>query len=705
MPILEAVILLVVLVLLSNMFSHYVKQVPVSLIQITLGLLAALIFKVEIPLETDWFLLLFIAPLLFNDGRKFPKKELWKLRGPIFANAIILVFVTAIVGGYLIYLLVPRIPLPVAIALAAILSPTDPVAVQSIAKRAKLDDNILHLVSGESLINDASGLIGFKYAVAAVTTGYFSLTHAAGDFLYTALVGLIAGIAVMFLIQLLRDFLRNQGMNEVVFNVAYKIMTPFVVYLIVEELFHASGVIAVVSAGIVSNTYSNNQVLTEMPELLLVTEKTWDIVVYLLNGIVFVILGIELPIAMTDSLKSGDISNWTAVLDVIIAWVVLLFIRISWILIYETYRKLKDHQHTVSLRDAFLAGISGVRGAITMAGVLSVPLVLENGKAFPERSLMLFIAAGVIILSMIVAAALLPLISRVNFSFLTRGSDPEQEDLEEDEEEEVEKQRVYLTDNEAKYFLMQLAVQSIEERRREENQQAAYDLMLNYQLLMRRLQLNTQSDEVLQKLLSQEMHLRKIAFSGERDALIKMLEKKFITADEYYEALKRIDRLEKRLAHDFNSKDRWWSLKRLWLWTHSAMGHAKWWLGYNSNDSAKQRRIDIETAKAAINALSKYVASLGKDDEKINRQAIYHLILSYRNRIERIKHPKLKKQQLYQQQSESLKVAALSAQRNGVLQLVDQQRISKATAQRLRTYVNYSENEMLLLTDYEGDPD
>lgn len=477
MPILEAIILLIVLVLLSNVCSHYIKKIPVSLIQIALGLLVALIFAVKIPLETDWFLLLFIAPLLFNDGRKFPKQELWKLRGPIFANAIILVFVTAIVGGYLIYLFVPRIPLPVAIALAAILSPTDPVAVQSIAKRAKLDDNILHLVSGESLINDASGLIGFKYAVAAVTTGYFSLTQAAGDFLYTAGIGLIAGVAVMFVIQLVRDFLRNQGINDVIFNVAYKIMTPFVVYLVVEELFHASGVIAVVSAGIVSNTYSNTQVLEEMPELLLVTEKTWDIIVYLLNGIVFVILGIELPIAMTYSLESGDISNWTAFLDVIIAWLVLLSIRVIWILIYESYRKLKDHQHVVSVRSAFLAGISGVRGAITMAGVLSVPLLMENGKAFPERSLMLFIAAGVIILSLLVAAILLPLISQADFSFLTRGSDPEQEDLEEEEQEEDTDQR-YLTDSEAKYFLMQLAVQAIEEHRREENQQAAYDLML-----------------------------------------------------------------------------------------------------------------------------------------------------------------------------------------------------------------------------------
>ncbi|HBF75839.1 MAG TPA: sodium:proton antiporter, partial [Lactobacillus sp.] len=140
MLIVEAVILLVVLVLISNVISHYLTFIPVSLIQIALGLVMALFWEIEIPLDTDWFLLLFIAPLLFNDGRRFPKRELWQLRGPIFANSILLVFLTTVVGGYFIYLMIPRLSLSVSFALAAILSPTDPVAVQSISKRVKLPD-------------------------------------------------------------------------------------------------------------------------------------------------------------------------------------------------------------------------------------------------------------------------------------------------------------------------------------------------------------------------------------------------------------------------------------------------------------------------------------------------------------------------------------------------------------------------------------
>lgn len=213
------------------------------------GSRVALLLNVQVKLQTDWFMLVFIAPMLYNDGREFPKQELWELRGAIFANAIVLVFITTILGGFLIHVLIPTIPLAVGIALAAILSPTDPIAVQSISEGVKLPKEILHLVSGESLINDASGLIGFKYALAAAVTGTFVLGEAVGDFFYISLVGLAVGLALITIIQLIRDVLRREGINDIVFNVVLQILTPFAIYFIAEEWFHASGVVAVVAAG------------------------------------------------------------------------------------------------------------------------------------------------------------------------------------------------------------------------------------------------------------------------------------------------------------------------------------------------------------------------------------------------------------------------------------------------------------------------
>lgn len=120
MELLQTIVGLTSLVVIGNILSHFLKRVPVSLIQISLGLLAALFLNVHIELDTEWFLLLFIAPLLYSDAWRFPKRELWELRGAIFGNAILLVFLTTILGGFIIYGLVPELPLPVAFAIAAI---------------------------------------------------------------------------------------------------------------------------------------------------------------------------------------------------------------------------------------------------------------------------------------------------------------------------------------------------------------------------------------------------------------------------------------------------------------------------------------------------------------------------------------------------------------------------------------------------------
>ncbi len=187
MEILMTILLLLVCLILSNVVSHYMPYIPTALIQIAFGIAIALAFEeFRLEIRTDWFLLLFVAPLLYNDGRHFPRDELWRLKAPIFGNAIVLVLLTTIGGGMFIHWMIPDVPIGAAFALAAILSPTDPVAVNGIAKRIHLPDNVLNLVRGESLINDASGLVAFNYAVASVVTGYFSLHEAILDS-YTSL--------------------------------------------------------------------------------------------------------------------------------------------------------------------------------------------------------------------------------------------------------------------------------------------------------------------------------------------------------------------------------------------------------------------------------------------------------------------------------------------------------------------------------------
>lgn len=709
MPIIELVILLACLVLLSNVLSHYLVAIPVSLIQVGLGLGVALLLNVQVKLQTDWFMLVFIAPMLYNDGREFPKQELWELRGAIFANAIVLVFITTILGGFLIHVLIPTIPLAVGIALAAILSPTDPIAVQSISEGVKLPKEILHLVSGESLINDASGLIGFKYALAAAVTGTFVLGEAVGDFFYISLVGLAVGLALITIIQLIRDVLRREGINDIVFNVVLQILTPFAIYFIAEEWFHASGVVAVVAAGVLSHLQNSHEG-EDAPELRLVTERVWNVVVYLLNGIVFLILGIKLPAATQATIKGAHTNTLHAIFDVLIVWGILLLIRVAWTYAYMLFNWLRHHKKSKpSLRIAALSGLSGVRGAITMAGVFTIPTVIASGKAFPERALVLFIAAGVIIVSLVAAAGILPLMAAKSLPFVTRGSSPDEDDTvlaeEPDDSDDGSGQLPQLTYKQARIYILQLAVQNIEEHRRPANQRAAYDLILDQQFQIRRLEVASQTADELAPMLTDELELRLVALNGERAAVREMIANKQTSklAGQVY--LRRVDRREQRFLQATHRQGLP-TLRSLRLLLSRAMQGVRLWLAPGDSEELRVALLDIqrEASKAAIKALSQYLKQANVDEQQFDRQALYHLIVHYRNRIENAKNDHTLSRDDYEQQLHGLRIKSLGAERAGVQHLLESGQISLRTAAKLRQFINYSEN-LLMLNDIEADED
>lgn len=701
MHILEAVILLMTLVVFSNVVDHFVPAVPVSLIQVVLGLGAALMMRVTIPLETDWFLLLFIAPLLFNDGRRFPKQELWKLRGPILANAIVLVFLTTILGGLLFHLIIPTMPFSVSFALAAILSPTDPVAVQSISKRAKLPEGILHIVSGESLINDASGLIAFKYAIAATVTGVFSIKTAAIDFVYISIMGFVSGLVIMGLILMIENWLYRQGINDVIFSTVLQVTTPFVVYLVTEEFLHASGVIAVVAAGIIFHFYGTAPDRSQ-PELKLVSEKTWDIIIYTLNGIVFLILGIELPLATTNVIQNNKINTFAALGISFLAWLILLAIRVVWIYAYQAVssirsRKIKSIQtkQMPTFKAALLAGLSGVRGAVTMAGVLSIPMTIDNGSPFPSRSLALFVAAGVIIISLVVATVTLPLISEDKAPLLTRANSTD--DPDEIDTSSADSDAEYISEDEARVYIMKLAVQRIEEERRPNNQKEAFDLILDYQFLIRRLELKLQDKKEMDSIIADELALR-----GERAAVQKLFDDQKISKQAFLIASAKLQRLENRMIRSVGRKVK--------LGHGTARNFIKlrnrvslWLIRRKTNEdiSDELALIQREQAKAAISALSDYFARDDIDNQRFDSQSVYHLIVHYRNQIELAKDHSKKQINDQAMNYQSLRIKALAAEREGVQVLLEQGNIDWSMAAHLRQYINYSET--VLIMDYQNE--
>lgn len=422
-----AVFILVVLVFVavSGALARLVR-VPLPVLQIAIG--AALAWPVRgihVEIDPELFLLVFIPPLLFADAFGAPKRELIALRWPILDLAIGLVFFTIVGFGYALHWLVPSIPLVVAFALAAVLSPTDAVAVSSIVDKTVVPSRLMHILEGESLLNDASGLVMFRFAVTAALTGGFSLTAASLSFLYAVSVGILCGAAALFAAAKALQLLNRIGGVPAEAQVLVMILLPFVAYLGAEH-FGASGILASVTAGLLTGGTGIFRHLGVSARIQ--TMSLWATLSFVFNGALFIVLGVQLPdiIRKVPPELTGHYPVLQPVLTVVALTLCLIALRFLWIWVGDigaavSARLGKRHVEPFGLRVRLAGSVAGVRGAITLAGILSLPLVLRDGSPFPARDLVIFLAAGVIICSLVFASLALPTIAR---GLVEPGEDP-----------------------------------------------------------------------------------------------------------------------------------------------------------------------------------------------------------------------------------------------------------------------------------------
>ena len=463
----EFVLIVLTCVAASSVIDKFV-DVSIPVIQVVIGLLVALVLPSvqEVHLESELFMLLFIAPLLFNETRETNIRALLLNLNSILSLAIALVVVSVLSVGYALHLMVPSIPLAAAFALASALGPTDAATVTALKSNIHLTHRQQTLLSGESLINDASGVVAFQFSVAAAVTGAFSLVDAAGSFTVLFVGGVAMGIVTGFAFSAINAMLGRLGYEDTVANVLYEVLTPFLVYLLAET-FHVSGVLAVVAAGLVialPRRQSNKALFARQK---LVSDSTWKVISFLINGTIFVFLGMQLPLAVLPGTNGG--LNILQILGIVV--VITLFmhgVRFAWLYALETY-KLHKGGHLCTGKDAVdgendLAGsssngekpdqplaelgseqtseqiaeqpkptcaikpisitsaeliknvlvttIAGAKGAVTLSIILTLPLTTQSGAAFPQRDLLITIAAGVILATLLLADNLLPVLSK-----------------------------------------------------------------------------------------------------------------------------------------------------------------------------------------------------------------------------------------------------------------------------------------------------
>ena len=238
-------------------------------------------------------MLLFIPPLLFADGWRIPKREFFMQRRAILMLALGLVFMTVVAIGYFVHLILPSIPLPVAFALAAVLSPTDAVALSGVAGKGTVPGHLMHILEGEALMNDASGLVALKFAIIAALTGVFSLRDASISFAVIAAGGLAVGAAIGWVaIALLSRMMKWAEDDDPAAGVIMTLLVPFAGYLLAEHA-GCSGILAAVAAGMMMNQRSLNSSVPTIVRIRLAS--TWSMIEFVFNGLMFILLGIQLP--------------------------------------------------------------------------------------------------------------------------------------------------------------------------------------------------------------------------------------------------------------------------------------------------------------------------------------------------------------------------------------------------------------------------
>lgn len=353
----------------------------------------------KLDLDPGFFFLCFLPPLLFSDGWLMPLREFMRAKRSILLLAIGLVAFTTVTVGFVAHWLVPGLPLAMAFALGAIVSPTDAVAVNAVTEHLRVPARLTTIINGESLMNDATGLVAFRFALAAMFAGTFSLGAALTQFSILAVGGFGIGLAVGYGIGKLRDLLRSLHASESVIENTLSLMTPFAAYLMA-ELFGVSGVLAVVAAGLYSGWRDPVRMDAETRQSAF---SIWNLLIFWLNGIAFVLLGLQTPkifAAVSGHYTPGQLVGFTGA----VAGAAILS-RLAWVFpgtyLPFIFPYVRRTERKPSISGVLVVGWAGMRGTVTLAAALSIPLALPDGSPFPARDIVIFLAFGVIAVTLL----------------------------------------------------------------------------------------------------------------------------------------------------------------------------------------------------------------------------------------------------------------------------------------------------------------
>lgn len=390
------------------------RKLPYPVLLVFAGLIIGFVPQLpDLALDPDVVFVIILPPLLYDAATKTSWHEFKTSIGPISALAITLVFFTTVAVAVTAHYLIPDFSWPLSFVLGAVVSPPDAVAASGIIKGLGLNKKVITILEGESLVNDASALIAYRYAVAAVTTGTFIFWKAGLEFLLVAGAGILIGIITGYLFVLAHKKIENNPVVET----SLTLLAPYVSYLAAEQ-YHMSGVLAVVSTGLVIS-WRAPEVFSYQARIR--TRALWDTLIFILHGFVFILIGLQLPSIIKDlgHRPFSQILGYGLLISLvtIVVRIIWVFAGAYWQNAFKKKGKKDSSLPGISEQDSTWKNVlvvawTGTRGVISLAAALALPLALEDGTLFPKRHSIIFLAFVVIFVTLVVQGLSLPLLIR-----------------------------------------------------------------------------------------------------------------------------------------------------------------------------------------------------------------------------------------------------------------------------------------------------
>ncbi|WP_462252298.1 Na+/H+ antiporter [Ferruginibacter sp.] len=398
------ILLLFGIVFLGLLSNKYKFPLPIALVLggVCISIIPGL---PVIALSPEVVFIIFLPPLLYAAAWNTSWHEFKANIRPISLAAIGLVIFTTVLVACAAHWLIAGLSWPAAFLIGAIVSPPDAVAATSVTKGLGLQPRMITILEGESLVNDASGLVAYKYALTAITAGNFILWKASLNFLMVAAAGIAIGLAVGYIMYIIH----KKFVCDSVIEVTLTFLAPFASYLLAEQ-FHFSGVLAVVATGLYLS-FRSGEIFSHQSRIM--AYSVWEVVIFILNGLIFVLIGLQLRSVMQGI---NDYPASALVLYGVAISVVVIIVRFVWVvpaaLLPRYLSKRIREKEAFDPRNMVIFGWAGMRGVVSMAAALAIPLTLPDGTAFPNRNLIIYLSFCVILTTLVLLGLTLPWIIR-----------------------------------------------------------------------------------------------------------------------------------------------------------------------------------------------------------------------------------------------------------------------------------------------------